>query len=143
MRIRDWSSDVCSSDLWEDRHDRAAVSDSRRARPRPDRYAGLPVGPAVGPVRGSRRRRAPRAVRRRRCRGARPVIRTTDPTTEQTMKSIEDLVSFWLFAALVTVFGLVGLVLAAGAKDDGIAARSEEQTSDIQSLMRISYAVYR
>ncbi|MFC3674831.1 hypothetical protein [Ferrovibrio xuzhouensis] len=38
------------------------------------------------------------------------------------MKSIEDLVSFWLFAALVTVFGLVGLVLAAGAKDDSIAA---------------------
>lgn len=38
------------------------------------------------------------------------------------MKSTEDLVSFWLFAALVTVGGVLGLVLAAGAKDIGMTA---------------------
>lgn len=38
------------------------------------------------------------------------------------MKSTEDLVSFWLFAALVTVCGLLGLVLAAGARDIGMTA---------------------
>lgn len=38
------------------------------------------------------------------------------------MKTLEDMVGFWLIAALVTVFGLLGLVLAAGARDTGIMA---------------------
>ena len=38
------------------------------------------------------------------------------------MKTLEDMVGFWLLAALVTVFGLLGLVLAAGARDAGITA---------------------
>lgn len=38
------------------------------------------------------------------------------------MKSLEDMVGFWLLAALVTVLGLFGLVLAAGARDGGIMA---------------------
>jgi hypothetical protein len=38
------------------------------------------------------------------------------------MKSMEDMVGFWLIATLVTVLGLLGLVLAAGARDGGITA---------------------
>src|SRR3546814_9108202 len=35
-----------------------------------------------------------------------------------------------------------GLLVAAGASADDIAYRSEEHTSELQSLMRISYAVF-
>lgn len=38
------------------------------------------------------------------------------------MKGLEDMVGVWLIAALVTVLGLVGLVLAAGARDGGLLA---------------------
>src|SRR3546814_9027691 len=36
----------------------------------------------------------------------------------------------------------VGAVLAGGAVDVGVVERSEEHTSELQSLMRISYAVF-
>src|SRR3546814_8981774 len=38
--------------------------------------------------------------------------------------------------------GKIALAMAAGAKADGEAMRSEEHTSELQSLMRISYAVF-
>src|SRR3546814_7749402 len=54
MRIRDWSSDVCSSDLSADRRERHLVPLQRR----PLRVAALPLGLH----RGQRGVRAPHAV---------------------------------------------------------------------------------
>src|SRR3546814_10159807 len=55
MRISDWSSDVCSSDLGDRSADRlrgeagvtmaATTSTARRTAPRRDRFLGVPVAP--------------------------------------------------------------------------------------------------
>src|SRR3546814_3438574 len=96
MRISDWSSDVCSSDLRSDRLGRAASgeqADHRRDREkagfarRTRRADGRPARQYVGGV------GAPRARPR-------------------------------------------------GARRADQARRSEEHTSELQSLMRISYAVF-
>src|SRR3546814_9859165 len=50
--------------------------------------------------------------------------------------------SFWLITVGIST---MGLVLTAGGLQQGfmwMAARSEEHTSELQSLMRISYAVF-
>src|SRR3546814_4831997 len=116
MRISDWSSDVCSSDL--------------------EHHAlHVPVAPeAFGEVavvgRGGRREGLEEAVgafedrARREESGAReerrPVARLRRPAGMQPLGP-----------------GTVGQVL-----DDAGGGRSEEQTSDLQSLMRSSYAVF-
>src|SRR3546814_5757352 len=99
MRISDWSSDVCSSDLaLDDLVDRAI----RMAREAPeDKWAGL-------------------APADRLLHGAPPHLDLADraePTPE----------------------ALKALALEA---EDAARARSEEHTSELQSLMRISYAVF-
>src|SRR3546814_8034072 len=49
----------------------------------------------------------------------------------------------WVQAVWGVTVGLVALVLVAGGGLDGIRMmRSEEHTSELQSLMRISYAVF-
>src|SRR3546814_2294036 len=87
MRISDWSSEVCSSDL------------------RPNRLTcSLPITlPCAHDQRGSKRRRASRC-------GSSEITHSG---------SIEALVS-----------------------DHTFSVRSEEHTSELQSLMRISYAVF-
>src|SRR3546814_7907395 len=114
MRISDWSSDVCSSDLApagvlrdaRARGRRAARTDDAHAAQRQRslrarRLAGLAVGgqavEAPGHARPPRLARPVHQVRRR---DARPVVRVR------------------------------------------AAERSEEHTSELQSLMRISYAVF-
>src|SRR3546814_5464074 len=125
MRISDWSSDVCSSDLaavappcpeWRDdlwRADAvlghlcrpcAAKLWLRFARDRPDRA-------------GRRRRRRGRVIRR--AMGRRWTL-SPDPARRRDT----DARRIWLPVA--------------GRGD----ARSEEPTSELQSLMRISYAVF-
>src|SRR3546814_5318206 len=84
MRISDWSSDVCSSDLLAARH-----------RPAPTHPGRTQQG------RGPQRTR-PRALLQPARRAARPAVR----------------------------------------KSDLSRIRSEEHTSELQSLMRISYAVF-
>src|SRR3546814_7918323 len=97
MRISDWSSDVCSSDLAAAQVDRAVA-----------------VAVAVGLV-----DEAAGAERRvRRGRGAAACIDAV--------------------GALVRHVGAEPAALAAAAD----AGRSEEHTSELQSLMRISYAVF-
>src|SRR3546814_10768918 len=105
MRISDWSSDVCSSDL--------AVADIRRHVDNADAGANVADGggrwfvavAAVGTAIARDRRRADRARRAAR--------RQHQPTQQQRD---------W--------FQVHGVV------------RSEEHTSELQSLMRISYAVF-
>src|SRR3546814_8866480 len=112
MRISDWSSDVCSSDL-----------------------RAWPVAGAAD--RGQRRRTAVvRGPRRRRCAlpdrvagggGAR--LSATSDATRGTPKPVgaASAASFW--------FAMRRPPKARGC-------RSEENTSELQSLMRISYAVF-
>src|SRR3546814_2563924 len=98
MRISDWSSDVCSSDLDQ----------------------GRPVPPFPEQA-GARRGRAGRSVREAR-RGARRYHRGRS-------------------AAIWPVYArLCNIDLRSSAR--AVALRSEEHTSELQSLMRISYAVF-
>src|SRR3546814_9161892 len=108
MRISDWSSDVCSSDL----------PHSRRTWLRPRK----------SPLRGAA------SVHRRGVKvGARVVHRQHVSTLEQqTMENTMNHAN-----------KLSGLIALAAAVAMPIAfARSEEHTSELQSLMRISYAVF-
>src|SRR3546814_2462307 len=104
MRISDWSSDVCSSDL---------------AIPCGDR-SGSVRECLGGPVTGERGR----AEDQQRAR----VVRTVQ---EQTRGDFTRSV------------GVAGPECGLGFLDECIAGgRSEEHTSELQSLMRISYAVF-
>src|SRR3546814_9641265 len=105
MRIVDWSSDVCSSDLLTDERDM------------------VHIGAAVGPLIGARQRRGRVALMKPLARDRRVVEivgqggkprRGFGPVVERRLKRRRDRRGF----------------------------RSEEHTSELQSLMRISYAVF-
>src|SRR3546814_7640102 len=104
MRISDWSSDVCSSDLAGRRVDRNQVH-QRLAQRLVD--AGLPV-----------------------------------PGVEQRL--VGDAPTAAMAAGLhaVALADHHGNAEAHQRADVGGALRSEEHTSELQSLMRISYAVF-
>src|SRR3546814_7914382 len=106
MRISDWSSDVCSSDL--------AVRHPTRVRRRQgvDHHpVALEADADLAPVRG---RRLLQRDPRRHGRTERPRSRAAGTSTEPPVRR----------------------VLQEGRP------RSEEHTSELQSLMRISYAVF-
>src|SRR3546814_7907461 len=107
MRISDWSSDVCSSDLGDDHRAQPSLGLPRaeRGRPRGDRPAEAGTGTDGHPV--------ARSLRGRRRRGV-------------------------VGGAGVGMRGLAPSFFAA----PGNGRRSEEHTSELQSLMRISYAVF-
>src|SRR3546814_3375462 len=129
MRISDWSSDVCSSDLGHD----SSIFVGEKQR----QHAGGDVGIC--------------RVRRSVCQRAIIII---DLPVQGLARELE--------AAEITLpmridVGTKGVIVAHGAqqfgaalepaKQDGIAellrtVRSEEHTSELQSLMRISYAVF-
>src|SRR3546814_10762297 len=105
MRISDWSSDVCSSDLWRAPRDQGAGEEierpQRRGRPRlleGDRPGGQGEQ-LVAALGGREMLRGGRGPMQAIERGEGPVVRA-------------------------------------------IVGRSEEHTSELQSLMRISYAVF-
>src|SRR3546814_1912756 len=123
MRISDWSSDVCSSDL---------------ARGRPD-----PARGDLQPVR--RRRRAHGAV------GAHednhPYARLARELTRgrehQHMATFDQELTGRYAAAGADHADLDARRIARAVfVRDTIRTRSEEHTSELQSLMRISYAVF-
>src|SRR3546814_2266791 len=107
MRISDWSSDVCSSDL----HSQAERIDGVSDRMRPSRSQ-----PPPSPVRDLHR-----AVRRNR-----EPPKEAGRMPRRALRSI-----FIVMAPSQTVSG------------NGVERhRSEAHTSELQSLMRISYAVF-
>src|SRR3546814_4750786 len=117
MRISDWSSDVCSSDL------------SFKAKLQSEAFTGLRPARAFSPAEKDPKRLAPGA---RRCGSCR-----TDP------------LRFWATAgrrrthtSLCSNSGAFPLRLPAMLAVLYGAWRSEEHTSELQSLMRISYAVF-
>src|SRR3546814_4487769 len=95
MRISDWSSDVCSSDL-----DRAPASDPR-----------LSASRLTEPTHGNPGGSLPRLQRRRHAHESRLGLRRRRPGHLRRRSA-------------------------------GHRSRSEEHTSELQSLMRISYAVF-
>src|SRR3546814_7126529 len=122
MRISDWSSDVCSSDLLIERQGCST---------------GLVATEGFSDVTeiGNERKydlydlnieRAPPLVERR-MRGE--ISARTDATGQELTSVNAD-----------QVRTVVGRLVQEGAKS--IAVRSEEHTSELQSLMRISYAVF-
>src|SRR3546814_6835312 len=116
MRISDWSSDVCSSDLVLHR---------------------APEGP------GARRQRADPAVRLRRLRDlADPVVlghgRQGLAGARRRVRGRQHPRRWRIRPALAP--GRAEGKAAQGLR--GLRRRSEEHTSELQSLMRISYAVF-
>src|SRR3546814_10598489 len=105
MRISDWSSDVCSSDL-------GGLTSSNGTD------TGSPTKRRVEP---------PRSVHRVKSASARRMSTTIHRPKRKPRSPERD--------------DRAGAVGRAGA--DWAAARSEEHTSETQSLMRISYAVFR
>src|SRR3546814_1894369 len=115
MRISDWSSDVCSSDL------------AAHARARPKSLPPL-LRPRAGPVDPSRLRRIHRGYaggRPRHNKGCRDTGQSACPCKRA--------------AAALSAGGVRRNRFARPLVDP---ARSEEHTSELQSLMRISYAVF-
>src|SRR3546814_7282732 len=113
MLISDWSSDVCSSDLG------AAIVDVDRA--------ALGGGREIGGIEAVPDERRPKEAR----------VHTGKTTGDHHILRIA--VDEHLLEA-----GL-GVGLARGQKgraDIGKVRRSEEHTSELQSLMRLSYAVF-
>src|SRR3546814_9440758 len=105
MRISDWSSDVCSSDLRQ--------FHGLRRRAQPDELEGVPLFDDARPHQGISHDRPPSVVRR-----AREIL-TCPPGRPPSRPPLRHRGAFRL--------------------PEG---RSEEHTSELQSLMRISYAVF-
>src|SRR3546814_2639071 len=115
MRISDWSSDVCSSDLgprWPSAPSAPAAS-AKPAKPPPPRASSTPFRPSrsIEPL-----RRAAAGHRRARQREQAPSPKSIDRQAAEAESR-----------RLMTLRR---------------RPRSEEHTSELQSLMRISYAVF-
>src|SRR3546814_1990071 len=120
MRISDWSSDVCSSDLESDRFSIETTEDARRVpQDRTVTAPGRPGDPAPLPVVQYRQRPARSACNA----GFGKLKARAGPVYPQKRSSMVNDGLPWTGRAL-------------------LSTRSEEHTSELQSLMRISYAVF-
>src|SRR3546814_3926474 len=121
MRISDWSSDVCSSDLRIDAHDVSVGGQGAGARAEDDPAAGEVVeqADAVG--------QQPRVVvgQRDHAGAELDVLGALGRHRDDELGAADQLVA-------------AGVVLT----EPALVERSEEHTSELQSLMRISYAVF-
>src|SRR3546814_7016268 len=142
MRIRDWSSDVCASDL------RTLVA-----------FLFGTVGGVVGAWRGARLLDlGPFGAEYAAVFGATYVGGSINFAAVAEAVGFRDPTALAVGVAIDNVIGLTYLVLAGAAVSwtaftrrfawradglvDPVAERSEEHTSELQSLMRISYAVF-
>src|SRR3546814_8303652 len=133
MRISDWSSDVCSSDLRPPHRARPVRGAARAQVPAVPRLAAGVQTAAVGAVGDAARYRESMVADQRRDRTRMGDGRTAAPACAPPLRP-----------ALVAQSGAgdrqrAGVAVRAGARAE---ARSEEHTSELQSLMRISYAVF-
>src|SRR3546814_6540248 len=105
MRISDWSSDVCSSDLFS-------------------------AGVLPPPCHGCRRPRRPTLKGPRR------------PSQEAAMAAVRALATTLVAPLVAAAITAAPATAQDAAQDARNLSRSEEHTSELQSLMRISYAVF-
>src|SRR3546814_10577417 len=118
MRISDWSSDVCSSDLKQSSRTARSAAGSRSS-------ANSAIRPSVS-IKATWR---DSANRKRGDRGADCGHYAVGNLNQQAGAGMK--IPARLFAAAVLLLGLASC-----------ETRSEEHTSELQSLMRISYAVF-
>src|SRR3546814_2001644 len=131
MRISDWSSDVCSSDLESDRFSIETTEDARRVpQDRTVTAPGRPGDPAPLPVVQYRQRPARSACNA----GFGKLKARAGPVYPQKRSSMVNDGLPWTGRALLSTSEL--------GRDGGAVRRSEEHTSELQSLMSISYAVF-
>src|SRR3546814_10162261 len=117
MRISDWSSDVCSSDLLE----RSSTPPARAGPLTRFDQVRLRLTDSHCPLVLERTR-----------------VITPQNRIEQRRSNMQDFLAnygLWLLIALIVIAAIFFLL-------KGKASRSEEHTSELQSLMRISYAVF-
>src|SRR3546814_9874979 len=127
MRIIDWSSDVCSSDLvWQALNDpdvlRRCIPGCQSLTKESDTRMVATVEIKIGPI------------------GAR-----FNGAVELADINAPDSYTLIMEGQAGTV-GFVKSIVKVQLKDDPagtLLSRSEEHTSELQSLMRLSYAVYR
>src|SRR3546814_7104548 len=137
MRISDWSSDVCSSDPGPGRH-RAGDQDRNH---RPEGMFDLPHQRRVAPLPGARRQALPALA-----------VAAEDGLRigQHAVGTAHSLTPRWNSAAdcRPAPGSPPAPVLRRGRYSPwtfpprSTACRSEEHTSELQSLMRISYAVF-
>src|SRR3546814_9404364 len=122
MRISDWSSDVCSSDLMND----PAIELSEDARHRFEAQAKF--------FRGYTYKMLATLY------GGVPIVTEvlSEPKFDFQRASKEEVLQF----ARQDLEEAGALLPVVGNVSDGRIYRSEEHTSELQSLMRISYAVF-
>src|SRR3546814_8139823 len=124
MRISDWSSDVCSSDLW------------RRPAPSPcGRPADMTRRLSLFGATGSVGRSTLDLVRRDGERWCVTVLTANSDVAELAKLAQE-------FRPEIAVIADAAHYAALKDALAGTGVRSEEHTSELQSLMRISYAVF-
>src|SRR3546814_2155318 len=124
MRISDWSSDVCSSDLHGTGGSSGTWSAARflyLSTFEVDRFQEKGLPPPIRPP------RPPRSI------PFFPIFCT---------RFMMRLASLCCFSSLFTSCTVVPEPAAMRCLRDALMRRSEEHTSELQSLMRISYAVF-
>src|SRR3546814_7875872 len=131
MRISDWSSDVCSSDLSNSRRIRPCGRPSRGAR---RRAAGSPFRSEFLHLRAYRTPVVDTARRG-------PVPPCAMPPLSREPESFPPCALIWGLAWSYP-FGGSGRNGRNAFQSVRSSLRSEEHTSELQSLMRISYAVF-
>src|SRR3546814_4150863 len=122
MRISDWSSDVCSSDLPANAAPGAAQTAEAAGKTAENYVRDFALGREVSVTRN-----ALGTVKRLSVAVALRNPETGKPRSAKEIAALEQLIK-----------GAVGYDQGRG---DVVAVRSEEHTSELQSLMRISYAV--
>src|SRR3546814_1574555 len=133
MRISDWSSDVCSSDLGGD--DAAAASEESSKGGLLAVAAGTIVSAVFAVVVATKLFAA--SVSQYFHVGDRGAVSGYDFNLSFALLAVGHLVGLWVGLAM-----LLGAVIAWGWGVPHYTLRSEEHTSELQSLMRISYAVF-
>src|SRR3546814_8691348 len=125
MRISDWSSDVCSSDLSKFAASQACLACSNSAA----RLSG--VSSAELPAGSSGR--SPSRIRGSPCGTAESLIASRKKTVPTMVSVVRESIVVDAPSASIT---------AGESSWNPPTSRSEEHTSELQSLMRISYAVF-
>src|SRR3546814_9462286 len=126
MRISDWSSDVCSSDLCH----AATVSDAASAEHR------NPIANGIDHL-GDQRYRPDRRI------VPAAIVALRDDHVDPRLYNLQCMFDFAHHCHDDRAVGVKAVHPRSGiAQSRRIDGRSEEHTSELQSLMRISYAVF-
>src|SRR3546814_1767914 len=145
MRISDWSSDVCSSDLGGPSLVAVDAAGSRRCRRR--RYDRQGQERRLAARQAGRHRQSGNEENRETgvkavaaIRGLPLPISTQSDDPTMTLPTLIITACFLIFAVTVVLFGGPSVGKAKSRRLSTVKdRRSEEHTSELQSLMRISY----